>query len=558
MLLFVKKIIKKAKITLIFARYTGIIKLEFLKLKSEGGCLAVFKSKKTYIKRYALKNTDKKIKFASNISSEFGNGGKISAVNPTSHTNSHKPQDTSSVRKVTGEVKFADPKIEYQPKYKFTSVDGDGIINPGRVVSGPGFVKPDPIDKPDLTNVKADAHVRPVIDGETKNEPVSTGEAVQTAVMEKSEPIAEVGDGVTAVTAEVSESKGNVKVNVSEPEKKMASQPEIKKISADMPKPKPQNIKKQSRPARMKTVSSSSGNGGVVAVVAAVALTIGLVGAGGYYGYNYIKEKVEFSNLLNSELAVVYGPGDYIFPEVPQDIAANVAASREAAYNQAMANAYVPKRAEVPNLYKYDYVKTCYLTFDDGPNPDVTTSILDTLKEYNVPATFFVVGKNAVAYPDLIRRMDAEGHSIGNHSYSHDYDYMYNGDTEFDREMNRCRTAINDILGKTYPNMLYRFPGGSFEVYKQYYIWNIEAEGYQYVDWNALTGDSEVQEPDADYIMNALKESTNNGTKEDIVVLMHDAGAKKITAETLPQVIEYLKAKNYVFKAVTNSNFVAQ
>ena len=58
--------------------------------------------------------------------------------------------------------------------------------------------------------------------------------------------------------------------------------------------------------------------------------------------------------------------------------------------------------------------------------------------------------------------------------------------------------------------------------------------------------------------MNSLKQSTNDGTKEDIVVLMHDAGAKQITADTLPDVIEYLKSKNYVFKPIYNSNYKAE
>ena len=255
------------------------------------------------------------------------------------------------------------------------------------------------------------------------------------------------------------------------------------------------------------------------------------------------------------ELSIQYKAEDYVFPETPEDVATKVAQKKQEAYNKAMANAYIPERAEVPNLFKYDYVKKCYLTFDDGPSGPVTESILDTLKKYNVPATFFVVGKNVDSYPQLVKRMEAEGHSIGNHSYSHNYEYMYSGDPEFDEELIRGKSAINNALGKEYKNLLYRFPGGSFEVYKKFYIWNIESEGYQFVDWNSLTGDSEKQDPDEEYIMNTLKESTNNGTKEDIVVLLHDAGAKQITADTLSKVIEYLKSKNYVFEAVKNSNF---
>jgi peptidoglycan/xylan/chitin deacetylase (PgdA/CDA1 family) len=262
-----------------------------------------------------------------------------------------------------------------------------------------------------------------------------------------------------------------------------------------------------------------------------------IIAGGGYLGKDFINAQIERTRAISEELAVMYAPEDYVYPEIPSGVVQKVKAARDAAYREAMANAYVPKRAEVPNLYKYDYVKTCYLTFDDGPSVEVTSSILDTLKKYNVPATFFVVGKNAEQYPELIKRMDAEGHSIGNHSYSHNYEYMYSGDPEFDSEMIACKNAINNILGRNYGTMLYRFPGGSFEVYKQYYIWNIESEGYQYVDWNSLTGDSEVQNPDAEYIMNALKESTNNGTAEDIVVLLHDAGAKKITADTTLSVV---------------------
>ena len=91
-----------------------------------------------------------------------------------------------------------------------------------------------------------------------------------------------------------------------------------------------------------------------------------------------------------------------------------------------------------------------------------------------------------------------------------------------------------------------------------WYTYNINALGYQYINWNSLTGDSETENPDKEYIMNALKESTNNGKKEDIVILMHDAGAKSITYETLPDVIEYLKSKNYVFKPIYNSNYTGQ
>lgn len=75
--------------------------------------------------------------------------------------------------------------------------------------------------------------------------------------------------------------------------------------------------------------------------------------------------------------------------------------------------------------------KIAYLTFDDGPSSNITPQVLDVLKEYNVKATFFVIGNMAERYPDIIKRMNKEGHSIGNHSYSHSYKYIYGKTSNF-------------------------------------------------------------------------------------------------------------------------------
>ena len=540
--------------------------------------MAVFKSKKTYIKRYASKNPYGKIKFSSDVSSDFGSGGKKPAASAPSVKQDENIKIIKTPEDYSKEIKFAEPSQRFETKYKFTSVDDDGIYGHGKVISGPGAVKPEPIEKPDLTNVKADAHVRPVLDGEpvgvTAQEIVKAAEIIKEEKAEKAEKVEKVEKTEkTKKTFDVRDAEKAVKTATVEKEAKTSSatavaEKPVKKSEDINDKEKSKKEIKFTQQVPVASVGSRRRGPSAKAVLVPLMIAV-IVGAAGYLGYEGYKkyqtmpksqtQPVPTQSVQgDASLTTLYAPEDYIYPQVPEDIAAKNQAAREEAYNNAMANAYVPGRAEVPNLFKYDYVKTCYLTFDDGPSPEVTESILDTLKQYNVPATFFVVGKNAVAYPDLIKRMDAEGHAIGNHSYSHNYEYMYSGDPEFDSEMIGCKNAINNILGREYENMLYRFPGGSFEVYKKYYIWNIESEGYEYVDWTALTGDSEIQDPDADYIMNKLKESTNNGTKEDIVVLLHDAGAKQITADTLPQVIEYLKSKNYVFKAVANSNYTAE
>ena len=272
------------------------------------------------------------------------------------------------------------------------------------------------------------------------------------------------------------------------------------------------------------------------------------------YGIRFIEKSNLMSNRekLEQELLVQYAPEDYVYP-VPNDEARKKADDYRLEHKTPD---YTPPEGEVPGIYVSDYVKNCYLTFDDGPSP-VTEQVLDVLDKYGIKATFFVVGKQVYAYPDLLVRMYEGGHSIGNHSYSHDYSSVYRGDDDFNDEVITTKRAINYALKGVYENYIFRFPGGSYDDYKQGYKYNIKALGYEYIDWNSLTGDGEIVEPDADKLMQELKEYTNDGTKEDIVVLMHDAGAKQLTADILPDVIDYLKLKGYNFKAIWNSKYDA-
>ncbi len=607
--------------------------------------MAMFKSKKTYIKRYAAKNADKKITFSPSVKSSF---------NSVSAPQSGKAQQTTPPRKAAEtethsfNPTFADRGAEHENIYNVRN-EKKSFVSHGTVITGAGIPRPEPIDKPDLSGVKAEANVRPVADPsepvrptkketrepvasksaevkseyhfydtvkeiketqaaekarenaktaqakisekpndapkpETKSaskisdgEPILDVHGIMSEIPKRDDPFENLPEGVVRIDDETppktekSEDTEKAKAakttespekddktakaaeNIKEEKNKKIEKPEqAKKIEKPS---KPEKPKKSKPPKQSHGGAKSAGK--VIITALKIALLVAIIGGCGFYGYRFYTEQIAQKQALDKALAINYAPEDYILPETPQTVADANAQARDAAYKEAMRHAYVPGRGEVPNLFKYDYVKTCYLTFDDGPSGTVTESILDTLKKYDVKATFFLVGKNAQNYPDLVKRMYNEGHSLGNHSYSHDYSYMYSGDPEFDEEMNRCKNAIDNIIGTKYNNLLFRFPGGSFEVYKSFYIYNIQAEGYQYVDWTALTGDAETQNPDKDYIMNSLKQSTNDGTKEDIVVLMHDAGAKQITADTLPDVIEYLKSKNYVFKPIYNSNYKA-
>lgn len=249
-------------------------------------------------------------------------------------------------------------------------------------------------------------------------------------------------------------------------------------------------------------------------------------------------------------------PQGYVYPK-PDDVTrAKADRLREICYEDYLDHCYTPLSGEMDNVYIYDNEKKCYLTFDDGPS-NITPEILDVLKQYKVKATFFVKGQNATAYPDTIKQIYKEGHAIGNHSYSHEYASIYSeSKSDFEKEVTMCRDAINRALGKEYDNLLFRFPGGytslKDETTKAMYRDILRELGYKYIDWSCLTGDSNSENPSEQDIMETLEFSISNTVTGDIVVLMHDAATKQITADTLPKVIEYLYEQGYQFDILTN------
>ncbi|MFD3158121.1 polysaccharide deacetylase family protein [Haloimpatiens sp. FM7330] len=192
--------------------------------------------------------------------------------------------------------------------------------------------------------------------------------------------------------------------------------------------------------------------------------------------------------------------------------------------------------------------KLAFLTFDDGPTPNVTPEILNVLKKYNVKATFFVLGNLVEQNKDILKRIVNEGHALGNHSYSHDYHKIYSNINSFVNEINKTSETIKNVVGEHYVPKLVRFPGGSFGKDKNIFKNKLKQEDYSYVDWNALTGDAEGQNIPPLKLINNLKKTTAN--KKHVVILMHDAATKKTTVQALPGVIEYLKQEKYNFKTL--------
>lgn len=187
--------------------------------------------------------------------------------------------------------------------------------------------------------------------------------------------------------------------------------------------------------------------------------------------------------------------------------------------------------------------KVIYLTFDDGPSDRVTPKILDVLKDENVKATFFIVGKNAVRRKEILRRAVSEGHTLGVHSYSHIYNEIYSSSQSLLADIDKCNEVIKEITGA--PASVYRFPGGSFflsDSLKQAVV----DKGMTYVDWNASLNDAELQNPTPDSLFDTAVATSANRTK--VILLAHDTTDKTATAEALKNVITYFKQQGYKFE----------
>lgn len=193
--------------------------------------------------------------------------------------------------------------------------------------------------------------------------------------------------------------------------------------------------------------------------------------------------------------------------------------------------------------------KTAFLTFDDGPTY-LTPQILDILKEKGAVATFFTLGQNVAANPDMVRREIEEGHAVANHSYTHDYKFIYGNLDNFKSDIEKADKIIIDTIGEENYHKVFRFPGGSFEKSKDPYKQWLSDNGYKYIDWNCLNGDAEAQNVPADKLLAKVK-NTSKGIN-NIVILMHDAATKKTTVEALPAILDYLKAEGYTFKTLND------
>jgi peptidoglycan-N-acetylglucosamine deacetylase len=184
--------------------------------------------------------------------------------------------------------------------------------------------------------------------------------------------------------------------------------------------------------------------------------------------------------------------------------------------------------------------KPIALTFDDGPWPNTTSQILATLKQQNVKATFFVIGKHVKLYPQLIKKVVAEGHAIGNHTWSHEYGYY--SEAAAARELDETAKLVYKITGvKT---ALFRPPAG---ILNNGLVSTAQEKKYAVVMWSVDSKDWRYR----GNISSPLVESVLKDAKPGGIVLMHDGGGDRTTTvQALPQIITQLKKQGYTFVTV--------
>ncbi|PHB64757.1 peptidoglycan-N-acetylglucosamine deacetylase, partial [Bacillus pseudomycoides] len=200
--------------------------------------------------------------------------------------------------------------------------------------------------------------------------------------------------------------------------------------------------------------------------------------------------------------------------------------------------ALAPK--EAPKQYNGQVRKVAYLTFDDGPGK-YTAELLEMLKKEDAKATFFLIGANVKAFPDLVKQELAEGHYVGMHSMTHNYKKLYTEGHYVD-EMKEDQSLIAGIIGKS--PILTRPPYGSMPGLNEALRNKVAEGGFKVWDWTIDSLDWKynkvpVDSASAQIVQNVLAGATNPIE----VVLMHDIHPQSVKA--VPGIIKGLKEKGY-------------
>lgn len=181
--------------------------------------------------------------------------------------------------------------------------------------------------------------------------------------------------------------------------------------------------------------------------------------------------------------------------------------------------------------------KTVYLTFDDGPIPEVTPWVLDTLKKHDIKATFFCIGDNIDKNPETFKQILEAGHAIGNHTYNHLNGWSAD-DTIYLANTDLCQEAIKKHKGSG--TRLFRPPYGKISGRQASAL---RHKGFKLIMWDVLSADfDQTISPEK-----CLKNVIDNTTTGSIIIFHDSLKAQKNMQYALPRAIEYLKKEGYRF-----------
>jgi len=193
--------------------------------------------------------------------------------------------------------------------------------------------------------------------------------------------------------------------------------------------------------------------------------------------------------------------------------------------------------------------KEIYLTFDDGPTPEITNFVLDQLQKHSAKATFFCIGKNIKTHPEIFHQIISDGHSVGNHTNNHLNGWKNNNATFLENTL-ECENVISSTVEnfrnskfKIQNSKLFRPPYGKI---KKRQAKELRKNNYKIIMWSVLSADFDTTISKEKCLDNVLK-NTKNGS----IIVFHDSikAAEKLRF-TLPKVLEYYAKKGVVFKAI--------
>lgn len=186
--------------------------------------------------------------------------------------------------------------------------------------------------------------------------------------------------------------------------------------------------------------------------------------------------------------------------------------------------------------------KTIYLTFDDGPTPEVTNWTLNTLKKFNAKATFFCIGNNINKHPEIFKNIVIEGHSIGNHTQNHIKGWKTKS-KNYLKNIEEAKKSIEEQITTSETKTLFRPPYGQITPKQGK---KLTALGYKIIMWDILSFDWDKNVSEENSLNNVISKA-----KEGSIIVFHDSiKASRNMKYALPKVLEHFSNQGYTFNAI--------